>query len=225
MTDGTDETDGDDDSDDVASMYERDGAPEDAHTPESSTDNTGPDNDSGETGNPEPEINAPTVEAGSGELEDITGTFYVKYAQENSVTLHEVNTAQICTLIENPGFERHEIVEAVLKEQPPMGVSYLVEHLEEQFKIPAEYSEESLTTQVQGIGSEELDVGEAVPIEREGKGEIHILKVEPAQTAATVDEILDDETTYKNAARYDHVERVELRTDTEEGIVSVRYLP
>lgn len=233
MTDGTDDSQEDDDDasmydtdaeDDVASIYDDDGET-DTDTEDVTTLSSEPKDDDDTDSSPEPNISGPTVEAGGGELEEVSGTFYVKYAQEQSVTLHDIDTAQICTLIENPGFERHEIIEATLEEQPPMGVSYLVEDLEDHYSIPAEESSETPTTQVLGVGTEELDVGDALPIEREGKGEIHILKVEPSQTAQAVEELLDDETTYKNAARYDHVERVEVRTDEDEGIVSIRYLP
>lgn len=239
MTDGNDDSDGnDDDLDEVAAMYERDETvgPGDAPSPSPETDEessdgsqetTEADQDDSGGGQPasEPNLSAPKVEPGGGELEEITGTFYVKHAEEVSVTLHEVDTAQICTLVENPGFERHEIVEATLKEQPPMGVSYLIEELDSQYSIPVERSSESLTTHVRGIGSEELEVGDAIAIEREGKGEIHILRVEPDQASDTVEELLDDEMTYKNAARNSEVSRVEIRADEDVGVVSIRYMP
>jgi len=157
----------------------------------------------------------------SDEPERVSGTFYVKHVEEIAATLHEVDTGQICTLIENPDFERHEIVEASLVAQPPMEVSYLIEDIESRRTIPVEASSESPTRQVQQVGPD-IDVGDAVAIEREGEGEIHILRVEDADR--TVEELLDDEMTYKNAARYG-VERVEIRSDADEGIVSVRYLP
>jgi hypothetical protein len=231
MTDSNDSDDTSDDSDEVVSMYERDGkvGPGDAPAPsqdeeESSTEE---DEDEPTAGDAltDAETTAPTVEAGGGELEEVSGTFYVKYAQDVSVTLHEVDTTQICTLSENPGFERHEIVEATLKEQPPMGVSYHVEELDAQYSIPVERSSESLTKHVHDIATNELDSGDAVAIEREGKGEIHILRVDPSQTTETAEELHDDEMTYKNAARYDDVTRVEIRTDDEEGVVSIRYMP
>ncbi|GEM_PF-108666 len=208
--------------DEVLSMYERgenvgpgDVPGPDSHEEEQET----------ETSNPEPALSAPKVEPATGDLDEVTGTFYVKYAQELSVTLHEVDTAQICTLVENPGFERHDIVEATLAAQPPMGVSYLVDELDAHYSIPVETSPESTTTQVSDIAAGELDIGDAIAIEREGKGEIHILRVEPGQTAQVAEELHDDEMTYKNAARYDHVERVEIRTDDDRGVVSIRYLP
>jgi len=160
---------------------------------------------------------------GDDEPEQATGTFYVKYAQDTAVTLHEIDSEQIYTLIENPGLKRHEIVEASLVAQPPMEVSYLIDELESRRTIPVERSPESPTEQVRGVGSE-LDTGQAVAIEREGKGEIHVLSVEPDRTERTAEEIPDDEMTYKNAARYG-VGRVEVRSDAEAGIVSVRYLP
>lgn len=201
---------------DVARMYDRDGQvdPGDLSGPESSPGGAG-----------EPELDAPIIDPGNDEPETVTGTFYVKYAEDSSVTLHDVDTAQICTLVENPGFERHEIVEGTLVSQPPMGVSYLVDELEAHYSIPVETSSEAPTKQVQEIAVEELDTGEAVAIEREGDGEIHILRVQPERTETTAEELRDDEMTYKNAARYDAVERVEIRIDDTEGVVSIRYLP
>jgi hypothetical protein len=169
----------------------------------------------------EPSVQLDTP-VGEHEPETATGTFYVKYATDASVTLHDVDTAQIFTLVENPGFEDHDIVEATLVAQPPMEVSYLVEDLEAHYTVPVETSPEPPTRQVQEIAAE-MDPMEAVTVEREGEGEIHVLRVDPDAVAQTTTELHEDETTHKNAARYG-VERVEIRTD-ESGIVSVRYLP
>ena len=166
-------------------------------------------------------LDAP-VGQGTTEPETLTGTFYVKFATDSSVTLHEVDTGQIVTLIENPGFENHDIVEASLVAQPPMEVSYLVEDLEDRYTVPVETSPEPPTRQVQEIAAE-MDEMEAAAIDREGEGEIHILRVAPDNIERTAEELHEDEMTYKNAARYG-VSRVEIRTD-ESGIVSVRYLP
>lgn len=221
-----------DDVDEVVSMYGRDGkvGPGDAPAPDPDDTDAGDDDgtedadrEGGESA--EPALSAPKVEPATGDLEEVTGTFYVKYAQERSVTLHDVHTAKICTLVENPGFERHEIVEATLAAQPPMGVSYLVEELDAHYAIPVEVSAESPTEQVVEVATNELDIGDAIAIEREGKGEIHVVRVEPDETATAAGELVDDEMTYKNAARYDGVERVEVRTDDDRGVVSIRYLP
>jgi hypothetical protein len=212
---GSDPGDGGDEE--VASMYEQSGSTEDpmAELRESIESDDSDGDDSGS-------FDAPLLD-GDDEPETSAGTFYVKYAQESAVTLHEVNTAQICTLIENPGFETHDIVEATLVAQPPMQVSYLVEELEDHYSIPIERSPEPPTQQVRGVAGD-IDEGEAVAIEREGEGEIHILRVPPEQTAGTAEELDEDEMTYKNAARYGAT-RVEIRTDEAEGVVSIRYLP
>lgn len=172
----------------------------------------------------EPALQAPLLGGESeGEPESVPGTFYVKFAQESAATLHEVNTAQICTLSHNPGLETHQIIEATLVAQPPMELSYVVDDLVSQRTIPVERSPEPPTTQVR-TAAKDMEPGQAVAIEREGEGEIHILRVEPDETDSTAEELLDDEMPYKNAARYD-VERVEIRTEEDTGTVSVRYLP
>lgn len=173
---------------------------------------------------PEPRFDAPLIEPGGGEdPETAYGTFYVKHAEETAVTLHEVETSQIFTLIENPGFERHDIVEASLVAQPPMEVSYRIADLDAHYSVPVERSPESPTSHVQDL-ADDLAVGESLPIARQGAGEIHILKVDPDMVDHTAEELLDDELTYKNAARYG-VGRVEIRTHDADGIVSIRYLP
>lgn len=202
--------------DTVAGMYEQD--PDEP----AETDTAGESEANSDDGSPPPGFDSPLMDAPE-EPETSAGTFYVKFAEESAVTLHEVTTGQIFTLVENPGFERHEIIEAVLVAQPPMQVSYLIEELQSHRSIPVETSAETPTRQVLEMGRE-MDVGQAVAIDREGDGEIHILRVDPAETTRTAEEIHDDEMTYKNAARYD-IERVEVRTDDSEGIVSIRYLP
>ncbi len=167
-------------------------------------------------------LDAPVGEAES-EPETVSGTFYVKYTADSSVTLHEVNTGQICTLIENPGFAVHEIIEATLVAQPPMEVSYLVSELDDQYAIPVERTPEPPTTQVTEIAAE-MDEMEAAAIDRAGEGEIHILRVAPDNVEQTAEELNEDEMTYKNAARYG-VSRVEIRSSEDDGIVSIRYLP
>lgn len=157
------------------------------------------------------------------EPDQATGTFFVKHVEDFAVTLHEVDTGQIFTVIENPGLEPNEIIEASLIAQPPMEVSYLFDEIHSRRTIPVQTLEESPTGQTEQIAGE-MEPGQAVAIEREGEGEIHVLTVEPEETETTVDELTGDEMTYKNAARYG-VARVELRWDAEAGIVAVRYLP
>jgi len=168
-------------------------------------------------------LDAPVLGGEDDELEEVTSRFYVKHTEDVAVTLHEVGTEGIYTLVENPGFDVHEILDATIVENPPLGVSYLLEEIHERETIPVEYSDQPPTRQVQQLVTE-MDRGQAAAIEREGEGEIHILHVDPEDTADTAEYVDDDETTYKNAARYG-VDRVEVRIDEEQGIVSIRYLP
>lgn len=155
--------------------------------------------------------------------ERASGLFYVKHVEEESVTFHEVNSGQIFTILGNPGLERHEVVEADLVAQPPMEVSYLVEEIDSQRMIPVEESPEQPTQHVQEVAAE-MEAGQATAIDRAGEGEIHILRVETDTVDRTVEELHDDEMTYKNAARYG-IDRVEIRSDEAAGTVSIRYLP
>ncbi|PSP44609.1 hypothetical protein BRC69_07865 [Halobacteriales archaeon QH_6_66_25] len=157
------------------------------------------------------------------EMEEVTGRFYVKHTEDVAVTLHEIGTEGIYTLVENPGLEVHQILDATLVENPPLGVSYLIEEIHEQRTIPVEYSDEPPTRQVQQLATD-MEHDQAAAIEREGEGEIHIIHVAPEDVAETAESLDDDETTYKNAAEFG-VERVEIRTDEDAGIVSIRYLP
>lgn len=206
-----------DSSDDLVSMYDESGS----DAAGSDTGDGGVDAGDGGTDEPPGGLDAPVGEDTT-EPETATGTFYVKYATDSSVTLHEVDTSQIFTLIENPGFENHDIVEASLVAQPPMEVSYLIDELESHYSIPVETSPEPPTGQIQELAAD-MDEMEAVAIDREGEGEIHVLRVAPDNVERTAEELHEDEMTYKNAARYG-VGRVEIRTD-ESGIVSIRYLP
>ncbi len=151
------------------------------------------------------------------------GTYYVKYAEDTAVTLHNVETAEIVTLSENPGFVDHEIVEVTLIAQPPMEVSYLVKELHDQWKVDVEISSLSPTTQTLKI-ADEMDEDEVIAFEREGTGEVHVLKIEPDRVEPTVDTLDEDEQPYKNAAR-NGVDHVEIRSDEDAGVIAIRYLP
>jgi len=211
-SDESEDAGGSDPTDDVIGMY---GAPGSEDTDDEST--TGDDDG----------IDFPgplgDTDADDEEMETETGRFYVKHTEDVAVTLHEVDTGQIFTLVENPDLEVHQILDATIQENPPLGVSYVVDEIHEVKTIPVEYSDEPPTSQVQTLVTD-MEYDQAAAIEREGEGEIHVIHVEPAQTADAAADLDDDETTYKNAARFG-VERVEIRTDEDEGIVSIRYLP
>jgi len=208
MADNGEETPGEPAEDDAADMYGEPG---------------GRGGDGGGDEGVGSNLDTPILGGDDEELEEVTGRFYVKHTEDVAVTLHEIGTGEIYTLVENPDIETHQILDATIVENPPLGVSYLIEEIHSQETIPVEHSDEPPTRQVQDIVTD-MEYDQAVAIEREGEGEIHILHVDPDDVAETAEYVDDDETTYKNAARYG-VERVEVRTDGDEGIVSIRYLP
>jgi hypothetical protein len=211
-----------DEEDDVVEMYGPPGGTAPGETTPSSTDD-GEGNAEDTTADAGANLDAPLLGGDEEEMEEITGRFYVKHTEDVAVTLHEIDSEQIVTLIENPDLETHQIIDATLAENPPLGVSYIVEEIHSQETIPVEDSEEPPTRQVERIASD-MEINQAVAIEREGEGEIHVLRVEPDNVTETAEGIEEDETTYKNAARYG-IDRVEVRTDDADGIVSIRYLP
>ena len=203
---------------DPADMYEDGESPADS-------DGQPSDGDAGDSGDlmPGAGFDSPLVGPEDEEPEREAGTFYVKHVEDVAVTLHEVDTGQIYTIVENPGLERREIIEATLIANPPLQVSYVIDELKNQRTVPVEVSPEQPTTQAENVAGD-MESGQAVAIEREGEGEIHVLTVEPDQTEETIEEVTDDEMIYKNAARYG-VGRVEIRSDASDGLVSIRYLP
>lgn len=218
---------GDDERAETAEMYGDPADMYDSGDGSSTADSDGPAGTAGaseeESPDESPGFDDQLVSAGGEEPEPEAGTFYVKHVEDVAITLHEVHTGQIFTVIENPGLERREIIEATLVAQPPMQVSYLIDELQSRRTLPVEVSAESPTRQATTVAAD-LAHGDAVAIDREGEGEIHVIKVDPDQLDETVEEVADDEMTYKNAARYG-VTRVEIRSDEDDGVVTIRYLP
>jgi hypothetical protein len=151
------------------------------------------------------------------------GTFLVTNVDEESVVLRDVTDSQVHTLDENPGVETGEVLEATIEPQPPMEVVWEVVELNAQRTIPVEESMEPPTRQAQEIAADQ-PAGDVTREERAGTGEVHVLTVPPARTADAVADVLADEETVARAARLEVV-RVEVRSDADAGIVSVRYLP
>jgi hypothetical protein len=218
-----DETDGDESGngnrehkdDPIAGMYDDpDSNPSPVRPGEAYDDDGDDDNSTGLTG--------PMAEEPE-EPETRSGVYYVKYAEDRAVTLHNIETAEICTLVENPGLEAHEIIEATLIAQPPMEVSYLIKDLDDHYTIDVETSPEPPTARVMDI-ADQMDEDGVVAIEREGNGEIHILKVAPDDVERIANSLDDDEKPYKNAVDVG-VDYVEVRSDADEGVISIRYLP
>lgn len=148
------------------------------------------------------------------------GTFLVTHADEESAVLRDVTDSQIHTLTENPGVEPGEVVEGCIAPEPPMEIAWRLVEVEERRTVPVERSSEPPTRHERDIAAEEVD--ELVTTEREGEGEIHVLRVPDGRTDLAATDILEDDETRARAARLG-VARVEIRAD--DGVVSVRYLP
>lgn len=156
------------------------------------------------------------------DTDEATGTFVVTHADEGTAVLRDVDAGQVHTLGENPGVETGDVLEATLAAEPPMEVTWTVQTIDARRHVTVEESPEPPTTQERDIAADQ-SVGEVTRRERAGKGEIHVISVPEAETAASVDDVLDDEETLARAARMPAVTRVEVRSAA--GVVSVRYLP
>jgi hypothetical protein len=153
--------------------------------------------------------------------EDTQGTFLVTQADEASAVLQDVHTAQIHTLAGNPGLDRHEVIEATLKTEPPMEVVWTVAEIADRRTVEITTSPEAPTTQAREIAADQ-DVGELTTRERAGEGEVHVISVPPERTDEAAEDVVEDGATLTRAARLG-VQRVEVRA--ADGVVSVRYLP
>jgi hypothetical protein len=149
------------------------------------------------------------------------GTFLVTEADGDTAVLRNVSDGQVHTLAENPGIEAGMVVDATLAAEPPMAVAWSIVDLDREFSIEVGHSTEPPTQRSRETAAAQ-SVGEVARHERAGTGEVHVLTVPPERTDEAVSDVLDDEATRERAARLG-VERVEVRS--EEGVVSVRYLP
>jgi hypothetical protein len=157
-------------------------------------------------------------------MSETTGTFLVTEADAESAVLRDVETGQVYTLAANDrDLERDAVVDATLAPIPPMDVAYELASVDGVREIDVLDSDLSPTTQAMEI-ADDLAVGDVERVERAGTGEIHVLRVPPAETASAAADVRDDAETIARAARLDAV-RVEVRTDTDAGVLNVRYLP
>ncbi|MFB6170737.1 MAG: DUF5812 family protein [Haloarculaceae archaeon] len=152
-----------------------------------------------------------------------TGTFLVTHAEEESAVVRDVVSGQVHTLSENPGVEEGDALEATLAPEPPMEVTWAVVDVDARRTIRVEESAEPPTRQEFDIAADQPE-GEITRRERAGTGELHVMTVPSETVEQAVSEVLDDETTRSMAAKLG-VDRVEVRSDAEAGVVSVRYLP
>lgn len=150
-------------------------------------------------------------------------TFLVTHADEESAVLKDTADGQVHTLASNPGIEADDALSATIAPEQPMEVVWNVLDIEDRRSLTAERSEEPPTTQEREIAAAQ-DESELTRQERAGIGELHVLTVPPERVEEAVSDVLRDEATLSRAARLG-VNRVEVRSDEEAGVVSVRYLP
>ncbi|WP_330632600.1 DUF5812 family protein [Halocatena halophila] len=156
-------------------------------------------------------------------MEATTSTFLITHADDDSAMARDVHSGQVHPLADNPGVEAGDVIEATVAPEPPLELTWQVIEVDDRRTIPVKRSEEPPTSQERELASEQ-EIGEMTRTERAGTGEIHVISVDPAQTDAAVADVLEDEGTRTRGARLG-VNRVEIRADGTDGIISVRYLP
>ena len=152
-----------------------------------------------------------------------SGTFLVTHADSDSAVLTNVDSGQVHALASNPGVEDGDVIEGTVGSEPPLEVAWQLVAVESRRALSLERSAEPPTSQERAVAAE-TETGEIARTERAGTGELHVLSIPPEDVEEAVADVLDDEETLARAARLD-VNRVEVRSDPEEGVLSVRYLP
>ena len=156
-------------------------------------------------------------------MSEKTATFVVTHAEEESAVVRDVETAQVHTLASNPGLEVDDVLEATVAPKPPLEVAWEVVDVEDRRTVDLVESDLSPTTHERELAAD-AQPGEVVREERAGTGEIHVLALPDEDVEDAVTDVLSDEETVARAARLEAV-RVEVRSDPDEGVLSVRYLP
>ncbi|WP_049902208.1 DUF5812 family protein [Halococcus agarilyticus] len=168
------------------------------------------------------------------------GTFLVTHADDDSAVLKDTADGQVHTLATNPTLDADsdlagdgsegggalspdDAIEATIAPEPPLDVAWELREIRDRRSLTTERSSEPPTTQEREIAAGQNE-GDLTRRERAGIGEIHVLTVPPKEVEDAIADVLDDEATLVRAADLG-VERVEVRADTEDGVVSVRYMP
>jgi len=154
-------------------------------------------------------------------MSEKTGTFVVTHVDGESAVLTDVTDSHVHTLSAHPDFQTDDVIEATIRAEPPMEVTWEVAAIHDRRTVPVERSPETPTKQARDIATDQA-VGEVTRRERAGEGEVHVLTVPAEQTEQAVADVIDDDETVRRAARLG-VDRVEIRAD--DGVLSVRYLP
>ena len=157
-------------------------------------------------------------------MTETTATFLVTEADAESAVLRDVDAGQVYTLADNDReFEPEMVVGATVQPVPPMDVVYELVDVDYARHVDVVDTDLSPTKQAMEVAAD-LDVGDVERIERAGTGELHVLSVPPEDTEQAAQDVIDDTETVARAGRVGAV-RVEVRRDTETGVLNVRYLP
>jgi hypothetical protein len=132
-------------------------------------------------------------------MDEKAGTFLVTAADDATVELADVVDGQVLALSSNPGLEAGDVVEGSVAPDPPLGVSWSLVSVERRYRIAVEAVDEPPSERARAL-ADGLAVGELVR-DPNDEGELHVLGVPPAETAATIEDIVDDEPTTRRAAR------------------------
>ena len=150
-------------------------------------------------------------------------TFFVTHADADSAVVQDVTDGQVHTLAANPDLDANDALEATITPEGTMELTWEIGEIESRRALTAEHADEPPTEQERTIAAAQ-DEGELTTRERAGIGELHVFTLPPERVADAVADVLDDEATLVRAARLG-VNRVEVRSDAEDGVLSVRYLP
>jgi hypothetical protein len=157
-------------------------------------------------------------------MTETTATFLVTEADADSAVLRDVDAGQVYTLAENAHeFEPEMVVGATVKPVPPMDVVYEVVDVDYAHHVDVVDTDLSPTKQAMDVAAD-MAVGDLERLERAGTGELHVLSVPPEETEEAAQDVIADEETVARAGRVGAV-RVEVRRDTDAGVLNVRYLP
>ncbi|MFP9059583.1 DUF5812 family protein [Natrialbaceae archaeon A-chndr2] len=152
-----------------------------------------------------------------------TGTFVVTHAEDDSVVVQDVDSAQVHTLTGNDGLEVNDVLEGTLAPEPPLEVSWTLIDVEDRHSVELVDSDLEPTQHSKSLAAD-AEVGELCQHERAGRGEIHVFRVPSDRVEDAARDVLEDDETIARAARLEAV-RVEVRRDADAGVLSVRYLP
>lgn len=152
----------------------------------------------------------------------VTGRFVVTVADEATLLMRGVDSAQVLTVTDPTDLERWTVVDATLVHADALGLTMRAASIDHQFMVQVVEQEERPTSRSRSVVTS-LDAGASTFLPRQDAGGTDVIALADADhIAARRTMAADLEPLVMRAARLD-VRRVELRSAP--GILSVRYLP